>query len=219
MVKIAPSLMCADLLNMEKEIVILEKAGMDIFHLDMMDGHFVPNLSFSFDMIRSIRGITEKPLDVHLMVMNPEDYFRKLADLGVDRVSFHGESANTPIRFIREIKERGMKAGVALNPATTVDTLEYIVDALDFVHLMGVEPGFAGQSFLPATLDKIQRLSALRQKKSLSFEIEIDGGIDWDNGKTCASAGADIIIAGALCVFDGTAGLYDSCTRFRSILN
>ncbi|MCX7787889.1 MAG: ribulose-phosphate 3-epimerase, partial [Spirochaetes bacterium] len=185
---------------------------------DVMDGHFVPNLAFSIDFIRALRKVTEKVLDVHLMVIDPERYVEKFASCGDDRLSVHEEATHTPIRLLEEIRKRGMKAGMVLNPATGVDTLQYLWEHLDYVLLMGVEPGFAGQTFIPAILDKISKVASIRKERSLKLEIEVDGGISWTNARACVERGADVLIAGALCIFDGRYPLIEGCKQFRRII-
>ncbi|GAB4372063.1 MAG: ribulose-phosphate 3-epimerase [Spirochaetales bacterium] len=218
MAKIAPTLQCANLLEMKKDLDQLELGGIDYYHVDVMDGHFVPNLAFSIDFIRALRKVTSKPLDVHIMVTDPEQYVDRLADCGADRLSVHAEATRTPIRLLRDIRKRGMKAGVVLNPATGIETLQYLWNDLDFVLLMSVEPGFAGQTFIPEVLHKIAQVSEIRKERSLQFEIEVDGGISWANARACVERGADVLIAGALCIFDGTYPLVEGCKRFRKLI-
>jgi ribulose-phosphate 3-epimerase len=195
--KVAPSLLSADFLDLNKEISSLEKAGADMLHLDIMDGHFVPNLTFGFPVISQIKKRFNLPLDAHLMVTNPELYFHKLAQIGVEYVSFHQETVYHSHRYVHMIKELNCKAGIALNPATPPQTLLPLLPDLDFVLLMSVNPGFGGQTFLPLVIDKILFLNSLRHKLGYSFEIEVDGGVNGENAAVLRESGADILVAGS----------------------
>ncbi len=197
MKRIAPSVLSADFLNLEKELRAIDTAGADLIHLDVMDGHFVPNLTFGFPIVERISQITQLPLDMHLMVTNPQDYIQLAAKTGIKYLSFHQETAFHIHRIISQIKEAGIKAGVALNPATPVQTLLPVLPDLDFILLMSVNPGFGGQSFLPLVIDKIKELDLLRKNKNLDFEIEIDGGVTNNNAQSLWHAGADILVAGS----------------------
>ena len=197
MIKISPSLLSADFMNLEIDIKNVQKAGADLLHLDVMDGHFVPNLTFGVPIIKQIERISEIPLDVHLMVTNPGDYFDALADCGVKYISFHQETVFHAHRLIYSLKEKGIKAGIALNPATPVDTLIPVLPDLDFVLLMSVNPGFGGQSFLPLVLSKIRNLRKLSEETNPELEIEIDGGVNAENAVELRNAGADILVAGS----------------------
>ena len=197
MIKTAPSLLSADFMNLEKEIKDVQKAGADILHLDVMDGHFVPNLSFGLPIIKQINKISDIPLDVHLMVTNPGDYFDALAKCGVKYVSFHEETVFHAHRLIHSLKEKGIKSGIALNPATPVDTIIPVLPDLDFVLLMSVNPGFGGQSFLPLVFPKIRKLKQLCANLNTELEIEIDGGVTNKNAHELVEAGADILVAGS----------------------
>ncbi len=215
MAKIAPSLMSANYLNLEKDIADMDKACVDLYHVDIMDGHFVKNLSMNLDIIRQIKYITNTPMDVHLMVDNPQDYLSKLEELRIENICFHMEATNNPIRLVREIKKIGVNAGVALNPATSPDTLSYFISEVDFIHLMTVEPGFAGQSFIPSMYGKIEELNNLRKNLGLKFLIEVDGGVDEKAGDRCVEKGADILVAGVLCIFNKDSNLYEDCTSLK----
>ncbi|MBT3168707.1 MAG: ribulose-phosphate 3-epimerase [Candidatus Cloacimonetes bacterium] len=195
--KIAPSLLSADFVNLEKEIELVQNAGANILHLDVMDGHFVPNLTFGLPIIRQIKKIAKIPLDVHLMVTNPEIYLEPLANLGIEYISIHQETVLHLHRQILLLKERGVKAGIALNPATPVATILPIISELDFVLLMSVNPGFGGQNFLPLVYNKIQKLREFTKIQNPSLEIEIDGGVNGENAKSLVKMGADILVAGS----------------------
>ncbi|MCF7792605.1 MAG: ribulose-phosphate 3-epimerase [Candidatus Cloacimonetes bacterium] len=197
MVKIAPSLLSADFMNLEKEIHQIEKAGADILHLDVMDGHFVPNLTFGMPIIQQIKQIASIPLDVHLMVTNPQVYLEKLGEWKIEYVSFHQETVFHLHRQLHVLKQLGTKAGIALNPATPVETIFPVLADLNFVLLMSVNPGFGGQSFLPLVFDKIDKLSAEAKKVNPDLEIEVDGGVNNINAKDLVKHGVDILVAGS----------------------
>lgn len=196
-IQIAPSLLSADFMNLQKDIAAVEAAGADILHLDVMDGHFVPNLTFGMPLIAQIRKATSLPLDVHLMVTNPEDYLPALADLGVEYVSFHQETVFHIHRQIYVLKERGVKAGIALNPATPISSIEPVISDLDFVLLMSVNPGFGGQKFLPIVYEKIAALKEAALMLNPELLIEVDGGVNNQNAGDLAAVGADILVAGS----------------------
>lgn len=193
--QIAPSLLSSDFGNLADEIRKLEAAGADILHLDVMDGHYVPNLSFGFPIISCIRKLTKLPLDVHLMVTNPEFYVPRLHEIGVQWISFHQETVYHSHRLVQQIKELGIKAGIAINPATNIITLDSIIPDLDYVLVMSVNPGYSAQSFIPSALAKLQALSVLRSQRQLSFHLEIDGGVSSANAKAIRDAGADILVS------------------------
>ncbi len=197
MVKIAPSILSANFLKLGEEIKAAEKAGADIIHIDIMDGHFVPNITIGSFIVESIRKITSLPLDVHLMIEDPDTYLRDFIKAGADYVTVHLEASVHLHRTIQWIREGGIKAGVSLNPATPVWSLEYILSDINLVLLMSVNPGFGGQEFIPQVIDKISALQKLIEQKGLSTLIEVDGGINLDNAKSVVSAGADILVMGS----------------------
>lgn len=197
MVRVLPSLLAADFLNLSKDIDRMEQAGADAFHLDVMDGQFVPNISYGMPLIRAIRLGTALPLDVHLMTENPEQFIDDYADIGVDMLSFHIEATHHAHRLIAKIQEKGMKAGIALNPQTPIESVQHLLDDIDFILIMTVNPGFGGQSFIDNCLDKVHMLSQYREAHNLSFDIEVDGGINQDTAKKCIKSGADLLVSGS----------------------
>jgi ribulose-phosphate 3-epimerase len=194
--RIAPSLLSADFLNLTDEIEMLNQSEADWIHLDIMDGVFVPNISFGFPVVSAINRIATKPLDVHLMIIHPDRYIQEFRDAGAAILSVHIEACQHLHRSLESIKKAGMKAGIVLNPHTAVDSLNDIINEADMVLIMSVNPGFGGQKFIENTLDKIARLKEMILKKNLSTLIEVDGGIDILNAKRVITAGADILVAG-----------------------
>lgn len=197
MVKIAPSILSADFLRLGEEIGAAEEAGVDMIHIDIMDGHFVPNITIGPAIVEAIRGITKLPLDVHLMIDEPDRYISDFAKAGADYITVHVEASVHLHRTIQYIKERNIKAGVSLNPATPLCSLDYILSELDMVLLMSVNPGFGGQEFIPFVLNKIKRLKEIITDLGLNVLIEVDGGVKYDNAKDIALAGADILVMGS----------------------
>ncbi len=197
MIKIAPSLLSADFVRLEEEINNIQKAGADILHLDVMDGHFVPNLTFGLPVIKQIKDIAQIPIDVHLMVNNPDTYLETLGKWDIDYVSFHQEAETHIHRQLKVLQQHGVKAGIALNPATPIETIFPIITDLDFVLIMSVNPGFGGQSFIPLVYDKIERLRKLADQVNPDLEIEVDGGVNNINAPKLISKGSDILVAGS----------------------
>ncbi len=196
--KIAPSLLSADFANLASELQDIERGGADLVHLDVMDYHFVPNLTFGAPIIKALRPHTKLPFDVHLMTEHPETYFADLEKAGADMISFHAEAAVHHDRLVHDIQERGMKAGIALNPGTPLAMVEELLPILDFVLIMSVNPGFGGQKFIPYSLDKIARLKEMATRIGRNdLDIEVDGGVTSANVKTLAEAGVTIAVAGS----------------------
>jgi len=197
MIKIAPSILSANFIKLGEEIKAAEEAGVDMLHIDIMDGHFVPNITIGPFIVESIRQVTSLPLDVHLMIEEPDTYLRDFIKAGADYVTVHLEASVHLHRTVQLIKETGVKAGVSLNPATPVWSLEHILPDIHLVLLMSVNPGFGGQKFIPQAIDKIRILKKFIEEKGLTTLIEVDGGINADNAKDVASAGADILVMGS----------------------
>lgn len=197
MTKIAPSILSADFANMGRDIGMLEKWGASLVHCDVMDGVFVPNMSFGPQMVKAIKNYTNLPLDVHLMITQPERYVEMFANAGADIITVHQEATLHLQRTLKLISDCGAKVGVALNPATSISSLENVLDDIDMVLIMTVNPGYGGQSLIPAAINKIAAMKSMIEKSGKSIEIEVDGGIYPDNAPELISAGANIIVAGS----------------------
>lgn len=195
--KVAPSLLSADFLNLQADIDMINNSDADWFHCDVMDGTFVPNISFGFPIIKQISKTAKKPLDVHLMIVNPDKYITEVKDAGAYLMNVHYEACTHLHRTVSAIHDAGMKAGVTLNPHTPVSLLEDILQDVDMVLLMSVNPGFGGQKFIEHTLEKIARLKEMILARNLSTLIEVDGGVNLETGKLLVDAGADILVAGS----------------------
>ncbi|MDD2583520.1 MAG: ribulose-phosphate 3-epimerase [Bacteroidales bacterium] len=193
---IAPSMLSANFSNLEKDIELVNSSEANLFHLDIMDGVFVPNISYGFPVVKAIASKAKKPLDAHLMIVDPDRYLENFAQLGVNYLSVHYEACTHLHRTIQKIKSLGMKAGVALNPHTPVETLTDILSETDFILIMSVNPGFGGQSFIENSYSKIKRLKKMIEQRSLNTLIEVDGGVNKENAPLLFKSGANILVAG-----------------------
>ena len=194
---LSPSLLSADFARLGEQMRIVDQAGAQYFHVDVMDGMFVPNISMGIPVLESIRKITKKKMDVHLMIEDPQRYISDFSDAGADIITVHAEACTHLDQTVRDIKREGIKAGVALNPATPLSVLDYILPELDMVLLMTVNPGYGGQKLIPYTIDKVRELRSLLQRRGLKTDIEVDGGVKLDNVDELLDAGANIIVAGS----------------------
>jgi len=195
-IKISPSILSADFSQLGNEIKRLEEGGADMIHVDVMDGHFVPNLTMGPPIIKNLRQFTKLPFDVHLMISPVHKYIQDYADAGADIITIHPEATDNLERSIKHIKDLNKKVGVSLNPKTKIDLIINLLNEIDLVLIMSVNPGFGGQKFMPEVLDKIKKLKDIKEKKKFNFDIEIDGGINFDNNKIAIEAGANILVSG-----------------------
>ena len=195
-IQISPSILSADFSQLKNEIKKLEQAGADMIHVDVMDGHFVPNLTIGPPVIKSLRGHTNLPFDVHLMISPVHKYIKDYADAGANIITIHPEATNDLKESIKHIRDLGKKVGVSLNPETPLEIIENFLQDIDLVLIMSVHPGFGGQKFMPEVLEKVKKLRNIIIKKKLELDIEIDGGIDFDNNKMVIEAGANILVSG-----------------------
>ena len=217
-IKLAPSILSADFARLGEQVAEATKAGADYIHIDVMDGHFVPNITIGAPVVASLRSWTHLPLDVHLMIEQPERYISRFADSGADIITVHVEACWHLHRTIQVIKELGIKAGVALNPASPLSMVDEIMPHLDLILIMSVDPGFGGQAFIPETLEKISRLRRIVDSRKVDAELEVDGGITIDNAPSIVKAGANVLAVGNS-VFKTKEGISQALQRIRGVIS
>ena len=217
-IKLAPSILSADFARLGEQVAEASKAGADYIHVDVMDGHFVPNITFGAPVVASLRGWTQLPLDVHLMIEQPERYISDFANSGANIITVHTEACPHLHRTIQIIKELGVKAGVALNPASSLSMIDEIMPQVDLILIMSVNPGFGGQAFIPKTLEKISRLRRVLDSRKVNVEVEVDGGITINNASSIVQAGANVLAIGAS-VFNAKEGISQAIQKIRESIS
>ncbi len=216
-IKISPSILSADFSKLSSEIKKLEEGGADMIHVDVMDGHFVPNLTIGPPVIKSLRSHTNLPFDVHLMISPVHKYIKNFSDAGADIITIHPEATDNLIDSINHIKNLKKKAGVSLNPNTKISAVEKYLDKIDLILIMSVYPGFGGQKFIPEVVSKIKTLSEIKKNKNLNFDIEVDGGINFENSKSVIEAGANILVSGTTIFKENSGDIKKNIETLKSI--
>ena len=216
-IQISPSILSADFSQLGKEIKKLEDGGADLIHVDVMDGHFVPNLTIGPPVIKALRNYTKLPFDVHLMISPVHKYIKNFAEAGSDIITIHPEATDNLKNSIKYIKELGEKVGVSLNPETKTDVIKEFLTEIDLILIMSVHPGFGGQKFIPEVLDKIKEMKNIKLKKNLKFDIEVDGGIDFNNSKLVIEAGANILVSGTTIFKNNNGDIKKNIETLKSI--
>lgn len=219
MTKIGPSMMCADMGNLEESMKELDALGVDFFHFDVMDGQFVPNFTMGPDLIRTLRPYSTKLFDVHLMVHQPENYIKMFADAGADMISVHAEATLHLQKTLQQIKDLGLRAGVALNPSTSLHALDYVWDVVDYVVVMSVNPGFAGQKFIPSMFQKLEELKTIITNKDLQIDIQVDGNVSNELMPKIIEHGGDLLVCGTSSVFMKGQSLKESMTAVNKVID
>ncbi|MEC7867191.1 MAG: ribulose-phosphate 3-epimerase [Candidatus Poribacteria bacterium] len=218
-VLVAPSIMCADLCNLESDVKALESIGVDLLHFDLMDAHFVPNMPIGLELLSQLRPKTDCPYDVHLMVEDNDFFISKLSEIGVQQITVHAESALHLDRTLGLIRDCGIKAGLALNPATPIGAINYVLDRIDYILIMTVNPGFAGQSMVPSALQKIADCQTFLQQRDVSLPIEVDGNVSFENIPKMVGAGANILVAGSSSIFNRYGSLSENAECVREAIS
>ena len=216
-IQISPSILSADFSQLGNEIIKLEKGGADMIHVDVMDGHFVPNITIGPPIIKSLRNYTKLPFDVHLMISPVHKYIKNFAEAGSDIITIHPEATENLIDSIKLIKSLDKKVGVSLNPDTSIDLIKSNLDQIDLVLIMSVFPGFGGQKFMPEVLEKIKELKRIKDEKNYKFHIEVDGGINFSNSKIVLEAGADILVSGTTIFKENNGDIKSNIEKLKSI--
>ena len=217
LIKISPSILSADFSKLGDEIIALEKAGADYIHIDVMDGHFVPNITIGPEVIKRLRPLTKLTFDVHLMIEPVDNFVKDFVEAGADIITFHPEATEDLSKTIKLVKSFGKKVGVSLKPESPVSLIESYIDQIDLVLIMSVNPGFGGQKFMPEVLDKIKELKNIQKEKNIDFDIEIDGGINFENSKIAIEAGANILVSGTTVFKSNNGNIKKNIDTLRSL--
>jgi ribulose-phosphate 3-epimerase len=218
MTLIGPSLMCADMGVLKETVIRLDQAGVGFFHLDVMDGSFVPNFTMGPDLIKSIRPYTNKPFDVHLMVKNPENHLDTFIEAGANMISVHAEATEHLQRTLQTIRDKGLKAGVALNPSTPIEELKYVIDTVDYITVMTVNPGFAGQKFIPLMYQKVKDLKHLFDKEGYNIDIQVDGNIGYETIPGVIENGANMLVCGTSSLFKSEITFEEAVSQLKKFI-
>jgi len=217
-IKISPSLMCANFLDLKSDLDIFREESIDYLHIDIMDGHYVPNFTLGIDFCRAVHGYSEIPLDIHLMIENADRYAVDFASFDGAIITIHPETCSHPIRTLQEIKARGVRAGVAVDPAMPIESIRHLVPLLDMVCVMTVNPGYAGQALAPGMIGKIAETAAFLEKAGFEGEIEVDGNVSWENIPRMLDAGGEVLVTGTSSIFEKSSDLRTNIIRLRKML-